>query len=236
MSPALSLPDLLAALGARRAPAFTWYAADERVELTGSLLAQWVAKSANLLTEEVEVGPGSTVYLDLPVHWRAFVFTLATWTTGGAVAFRQIDNVDVVISDRPDMWADTDTEVLALELAPLAREYPGELPAFVIDANAEVMGAADALGPMPRPTRDDIAVAGPNLRYHDLDELLAGGTSQRVMIQPANNNELARASAAQLLAGGSIVVIDPAFAHVDCTAVASQEHATPRAGTPCGDR
>ena len=53
------------------APLVTFYddATGERVELSGATLGNWVAKTANLLQEEFDVGPGSTVAVALPVHW-----------------------------------------------------------------------------------------------------------------------------------------------------------------------
>ncbi|WP_330998305.1 TIGR03089 family protein [Georgenia wutianyii] len=65
-------------------PRLTWYGPDdERVELSGRVLANWVTKATNLLVEEGEVGPGTRVLLDVPVHWRALVWAMATWCAGG---------------------------------------------------------------------------------------------------------------------------------------------------------
>src|SRR5690554_3627439 len=65
-------------------PRLTWYGEDdERVELSGRVLANWVTKATNLLVEEGEVEPGTRVLLDVPAHWRALVWALATWTAGG---------------------------------------------------------------------------------------------------------------------------------------------------------
>ncbi|MEE6289001.1 TIGR03089 family protein [Georgenia sp. MJ173] len=65
-------------------PRLTWYGADdERVELSGRVLANWVTKATNLLVEEGEVEPGTRVLLDVPVHWRGLVWALATWAAGG---------------------------------------------------------------------------------------------------------------------------------------------------------
>ncbi|MDR3068395.1 MAG: TIGR03089 family protein, partial [Cellulomonas sp.] len=52
-------------------PRLTWYDSDDqRVELSGAVLSNWANKTANLLVEEVEAGPGTRVGLDLPLHWR----------------------------------------------------------------------------------------------------------------------------------------------------------------------
>lgn len=65
-------------------PRLTWYGPDdERVELSGRVLANWVTKATNLLVEEGEVEPGTRVLLDVPVHWRALVWAMATWCAGG---------------------------------------------------------------------------------------------------------------------------------------------------------
>ena len=81
--------DLLAA-AVRREPAtplVTSYddATGERVELSATTLANWVAKTANLLQEEFDVAPGSTVALALPVHWQTAAVLLGAWSCGAAV-------------------------------------------------------------------------------------------------------------------------------------------------------
>jgi hypothetical protein len=63
----------------------TWYGpAGERVELSAKVLDNWVSKTANLLVDELDVGPGSAVLVDLPGHWRTVTWLLAVWATGAA--------------------------------------------------------------------------------------------------------------------------------------------------------
>ncbi|GAA4398102.1 TIGR03089 family protein [Fodinibacter luteus] len=57
----------------------------ERVELSARVLANWVAKAANLLQDDLDVGPGSTVRIDLPPHWRTLYWALAAWSVGACV-------------------------------------------------------------------------------------------------------------------------------------------------------
>jgi hypothetical protein len=57
----------------------------ERIELSARVLANWVAKAANLLQDDLDVGPGSVVVLDLPPHWRTLYWALAVWSVGGCV-------------------------------------------------------------------------------------------------------------------------------------------------------
>lgn len=76
-------------------PRLTWYGPDdERVELSGRVLANWVTKATNLLAEEGEVEPGSRVLLDVPAHWRALVWALATWCAGGELVLPGEDEFD----------------------------------------------------------------------------------------------------------------------------------------------
>lgn len=100
----LSLPRLIdtPALGPR--PFLTWYGADgERIELSATVTANWVAKTTNLLVEEFDAGPGTLVRLDLPVHWRTAVWAIAVWRTGAGVVLggSGAGPADVIITDRP---------------------------------------------------------------------------------------------------------------------------------------
>jgi len=82
----VAVPQLLARLRRQDSgrPRVTWYGADgERVELSARVLENWVAKTANLLVEELEVEVGDAVRLDLPAHWRTVVWRLAVAAVGG---------------------------------------------------------------------------------------------------------------------------------------------------------
>ena len=57
----------------------------ERIELSARVLANWVAKAANLLRDDLDVGPGSVVLLDLPPHWRTLYWAFAAWSVGACV-------------------------------------------------------------------------------------------------------------------------------------------------------
>lgn len=64
-------------------PWLVWYAAGERVELTGHVLAMWAAKSAGFL--EAEAGTAPRVRLALGPSWRLVTWCLGTWLAGGSV-------------------------------------------------------------------------------------------------------------------------------------------------------
>src|ERR671921_2208898 len=57
----------------------------ERIELSATTLDNWVAKTANLLQEEFDVGPGRTVAVALPVHWQTAAVLLGAWSCGATV-------------------------------------------------------------------------------------------------------------------------------------------------------
>lgn len=81
--------DLLAAElrrdGAR--PFLTWYddATGERIELSIATIANWAAKTANLLADEYGVEPGDPVTLSPADHWLTAVAALGAWTAGACV-------------------------------------------------------------------------------------------------------------------------------------------------------
>src|SRR3954447_9490736 len=80
-----SVPELLRAMVASDPgrPRLTWYGPDgERIELSARTLENWVAKSANLLMEEFDAGPGTRIAVRLPPHWRTATWLLAAWTVG----------------------------------------------------------------------------------------------------------------------------------------------------------
>jgi uncharacterized protein (TIGR03089 family) len=69
-------------------PLLTWYddATGERTELSGATLANWVAKTANLLTDGCGLGAGSTAAVQTPPHWQTAALLLGVWTAGIAVS------------------------------------------------------------------------------------------------------------------------------------------------------
>lgn len=153
MSPAPRTPSDLLAATLRRdaaAPLVTAYddATGGRVELSGTTFANWVAKTANLLQDEFDVGPGSTVALALPVHWQTAAVLLGVWSCGATVLDTaaeddgRLDAADVVLAaqDRLAPLEEQDLpDLLGLSLHPLGlgmTGYAGPARDFALEVRA----------------------------------------------------------------------------------------------------
>lgn len=217
---AFSPTALLDAVGRTRQPHLTWYGGpdgSERVELSGHVLANWVAKTANFLDEE-GVGSGDVVVVDLPVHWRAVVWVWAAWVRGAAVSFvpdgggGTPDGGDgspaVVVTDRPEHHAarPDGALVVAVPLAPLALRWSGDLPGGAVDGGAEVMGQADVLLAPGKRQAQAWAVADSGLSFEDLDAAIGMGDGSRIAFAPGSVWELARTAFSAWRGGGTVVV------------------------------
>jgi uncharacterized protein (TIGR03089 family) len=118
-----------------------------------------VAKTANLLQDEFDIGPGRTVAVALPVHWQTAAVLLAAWSCGAAVLDTAAEDdgrlaeADVVLADQDRLPALEDAgadELLGLSLHPLGMGmagYAGPARDFAL----EVRGAGDRFVPYEPP-------------------------------------------------------------------------------------
>ena len=161
-----TFPQVLSGLLARDAgrPLVTFYDDDtgERTELSVTTYANWVAKVASLLVEELEVEHGGRVLVDLPTHWLAPVVLGAAWAGGLEVVWEGAADAVVTGPDGVERWAGEATRVpvVASALLPLARGFATTLPAGIHDLGVEVWSQPDAYVAWPAPADDDPAVAG----------------------------------------------------------------------------
>ncbi|CAL9458127.1 TIGR03089 family protein [Streptomyces sp. DH-12] len=150
-TPADLLGSALAADPGR--PLVTFYddATGERVELSVATFANWVAKTANLLQDELSVEPGDRVTLLLPAHWQTAVWLLACASVG-VVADVGGDPAaaDVVVSGpEPESLAAARAcsgPRVALALRPLGGRFP-QPPEGFADYAVEVPGQGDRFVP-----------------------------------------------------------------------------------------
>lgn len=136
-------------------PYLTWYSCGgERVELSGRVFDNWVAKSANLLHEEFDLVPGSVVATDMPGHWKSAALVLACWHLGAEVRCvapgTDPGDVDVFITaDTQTLAVKGSVEVIAVPLPALAMAFDGELPLGATDYASEVRSYADSFNTSP---------------------------------------------------------------------------------------
>src|SRR5215211_5004146 len=162
-------------------PLLTHYddATGERVELSAATLANWVAKTANLLQDEFDVSTGGLVAVSLPVHWQTAAVLLATWSCGAAVLETAAEDegalagVDVVLAEQDRLVpleevVDGDL-LVGLSLHPLGlgmTDYVGPARDFA----AEVRVHGDTFFPLapPDPAAPGLIAGGLNLTLGEL--------------------------------------------------------------------
>jgi uncharacterized protein (TIGR03089 family) len=134
-------------------PFLTYYdlAAGERVELSMATTANWVAKTANFLTDEYGVDPGDPVTVQLPLHWQTAVVILACWSAGALLSW---EGAAVVTFATADVTVDGDAVVL--DLTPMGADFsrlvaaqPDDFVPTVASGEDVVRAAAD----LPAATR-----------------------------------------------------------------------------------
>lgn len=118
-------------------PRITFYdhATGERIELSAVTLANWAAKTANLLRDELGAAPGATVAVLLPAHWQSAAVLLGAWWVGAQVlpdaapadfAFTTADRLDEAEAD----------EIAVLSMDPFGRPVPDLDPGLTDYATA----------------------------------------------------------------------------------------------------
>ena len=156
-------------------PLLTFYdhATDERVELSVTTYANWVAKAAGLLTEVADLERGMSLRIDLPPHWLSPVFLGAAWSVGLRVTTADSPDAVVCGPDTLDAWAPRAgaIPVLACSLRPLGVRFAEPLPAGVLDVGVEIWSQPDGWSPWDPPTEDDLATD--DLTQGQLNELTA---------------------------------------------------------------
>ncbi len=210
-SPADVLADLLRTDPG--APRLTCYddAAGERIELSAKTLANWANKAANLLQEDADAAPGTTVGLDLPAHWRTAYWALATWLVGaGVVVGPAAVAADVVVTADPAVAAATSDDgryAVLVTLAALARAHPNPPPG-VIDEAKELSSYGDAFDAWATPSGQDVALrdAAGDAAYAELVAGSAHPAGARVRV-PDEPGALLRAALAAWSVGGSVVLV-----------------------------
>ena len=205
-------------------PRITYYddATGERIELSTVTLANWAAKTANLLRDELGAGPGTRVAVLLPAHWQTAAVLLGVWWIGaevvlsgtGAAGPATSGTADVALctSDRLDEADDAVAggEVAVLSLDPFGKPV-ADLPIGVTDYATAVRVHGDQVVAEPHP--------GPALAGRTVADVLAAARESaatqgfspgdRVMSAAAwsTPDEVVNALLAVFVAGASLVQV-----------------------------
>lgn len=206
------LEALLGQLASRPSPAVLWYGSDGgRVELSGRVGENWIAKTANLLVDDLGLVPGDRVLLDPMPHWRTLVVVIAAWRLGATVVLPSADTdraVDggavqvAVVQDRtgaePAPTVPASTEAAGSFEDRLVLAYPGlamRLPEGVaedgdLDYCAEIRAHGDHWSGASRPAAQDPAlVASPGTPV-SFERLLEQATERAAALRPGTSVHL----------------------------------------------
>jgi uncharacterized protein (TIGR03089 family) len=150
-------------------PRITYYddATGERIELSTVTLANWAAKTGNLLRDELGAGPAARVAVLLPAHWQTAAVLFGIWWIGAEVVLddgRQKEGADIALCTA-DRLSEADDAVGAGEIAVLSLDAFGkpaaDLPVGVTDYATSVRVHGDQIAPErhPGPALDGRSVA-----------------------------------------------------------------------------
>jgi uncharacterized protein (TIGR03089 family) len=200
-------------------PLVTYYdlARGERVELSGVSMANWVAKTSNLLIDELDVDPGDPVELNLadrhPGHWVSLVWMLACWEVGATVSLGGGPARVAVLGPDDAVEAARADTVLVCSLHPFGLPLSGPLPGGALDYALEVRSQPDQHAAVPQ--------SGLTVAWRDADRQLTQadlverpGSGGRRLVRPAGPWDTARTTLVEPLVGGgsTVVVAGPADA------------------------
>jgi uncharacterized protein (TIGR03089 family) len=141
-------------------------ATGERVELSYTTFGNWLAKTANLVQDDLMAGPGDRIAVCTPPHWQTAVWAVAPLLAGAVVdPWGDAKSAHSVISG-PDEESlntarDCPGERLALSLLPLGRPFE-VVPDGFRDYSAEVRAFGDRFAAFtpPQPDTEALVVEG----------------------------------------------------------------------------
>ena len=197
-------------------PLVTHYdvALGSRIELSAASTANWAAKIAGLLRDEVGVAPGDRVLVDLPAHWLTAGVLLGVWWAGAEVvtpagSWAGPEPIALVTTaDRLDRHP-TDVETLVMTTDPMARPVAAAtgtaLPAGVLDLAESCRIHPDAFVPA--------GAGAAALDGAPLADLADAGTPRRALLvcgpvdPDATDPDTAVDRLARVLASGAAAVV-----------------------------
>lgn len=172
-----------------------------RMEFSAQTLDNWANKVANLLDEELEVGPDSIIYLDLPVSWQSAVIALGAYNASQRP----------VIGSPAELSSRSQPTVVFTTVAGVA-SWPNVSDCVVVSDDPFGRGVVESGGQLPTGTVD----FGPTVRFYgdqyfnpspDLQQWnRAELAAHRYWVQPWSSTEqFERNVLGPLAADGSVV-------------------------------
>lgn len=212
-------------------PLITYYdqTRGERTELSGVSFANWVDKTAGLLTDEILAEPGDRVRLTLatthPAHWVTLVWVAASWRARCVVTLDPDADAAVEVIG-PEALPTGDPETIACSLHPFGLGFSTPLPAGVIDYGVEVRTFPDSFTG-PQPLLSDLAWVDAERRLSQADVVAADPEAGRRVVTPDAGWPTVRTALIEpVLGGGSTVVVVGASAE-RLAEIAAAERAQP---------
>ncbi len=174
-------------------PRITYYddATGERIELSAVTLANWAAKTGNLLRDELGAGPATRVGILLPAHWQTAAVLFGVWSIGAEAVLDAAGPIDMALCtatrlDEADSIVEPGGEVAVLSLDPFGRSVP-DLPIGVTDYATAVRVHGDQIVEERKP--------GPALAGRSVEQVLADCERSSAAIElTANDRVLSTAS------------------------------------------
>jgi uncharacterized protein (TIGR03089 family) len=190
-------------------PLVTYYddATGERTELSGATLANWVAKTANLLVDGLGLGTGDVASVALPPHWQTAAVLLGCWSAGlvvdleppatrAQVGFGTTDRLGEVRAD----------ETYALALDPFGLGFRAGAPAGALDFNEVVRGYGDHFSPLVPVTPSTVALAGGTTHADLVATAPPAERGARLLIDVDTHTDPTYWLVAPMMAGASVVL------------------------------
>lgn len=149
-------------------PLITHYddATGARIELSRATTANWAAKTANWLVDEMDLEPGTPVAVSLPAHWQTVGVLLGSWWAGAHVTDEPA-GAEVAFAPAADLARGEGAHtVAAVGLDPLGAPVR-DLPTGVVDYVSDIRAHGDDFSPI-----SPVAGGSPALLGMSVDEVV----------------------------------------------------------------
>ncbi|MGV0331466.1 TIGR03089 family protein [Corynebacterium macginleyi] len=172
-----------------------------RMDFSAQTLDNWVAKIANMLEEELDLEPDSTIVIDVPTSWQAAVIALGSLAAGTTFEFGESTALADVVFTSPARYLaaqerQPQADIVLISDDPFGRgiiESGGDLPTGAIDFGPTVRFYGDQYFGETQPLPEVLAPP------ETAERLLSTGWSDKT--------SFTRAVLEPLAAGGSAVVV-----------------------------